>query len=168
MGVISWFRRRTVGGPTVDGPPVEGQEGGGVAVLETGSAADLQTAEESMANVPTPRTGEAETLTGAETANTPEDPDESRPEGHEAGDAAMGMMDNLKGKAEELKEKASELAGKHNQKIDSVVDKASGTIDKATKGKYSDKIAQGAEMTKGAVDDFAEKPENKNPGDSAL
>ncbi|GAA1264278.1 hypothetical protein GCM10009665_62120 [Kitasatospora nipponensis] len=83
---------------------------------------------------------------------------ESRPERPDTGDEAMGLMDNLKGKAEELKEKAGQLAGQHNEKIDDLVDKAGEALDKATKGKYSDKIATGTEKAKGAVDGFAEKP----------
>lgn len=96
---------------------------------------------------------------------------QSRPERPDTGDEAMGLMDNLKGKAEELagelKEKASHLAGQHNEKIDEFVDKAGDALDKATKGKYSEKIATGTEKTKGAVDGFAEKPDAPQPGDSA-
>ncbi|MDH6136097.1 hypothetical protein P3T37_005516 [Kitasatospora sp. MAA4] len=91
---------------------------------------------------------------------------ESRPERPDTGDEAMGVMDNLKGKAEELKEKASHLAGQHVEKIDEVVDKAGEAIDKATKGKYSDKIASGTEKAKGVVDDFAEKPDRPEQGDT--
>ncbi|WP_232246491.1 antitoxin [Kitasatospora mediocidica] len=90
--------------------------------------------------------------------------EESRPERPDTGDEAMGVMDNLKGKAEELKDKASHLAGQHAEKIDEVVDKAGEAIDKATKGKYSDKIATGAEKAKSAVDDFAEKPDRPEQG----
>ncbi|MDH6121737.1 hypothetical protein ABH930_005671 [Kitasatospora sp. GAS204A] len=82
---------------------------------------------------------------------------QSRPERPDTGDDAMGLMDNLKGRAEELKDKASHLAGQHNEKIDELVDKAGDAIDKATKGKYSDKIATGTGKAKGAVDGFAEK-----------
>ncbi|GAB2737504.1 antitoxin [Kitasatospora kifunensis] len=95
---------------------------------------------------------------------------QSRPERPDTGDEAMGLMDNLKGKAEELagdlKEKASHLAGQHNEQIDQFVDKAGEAIDKATKGKYSDKIATGTEKAKGAVDGFADKPAPQE-GDSA-
>ncbi|WP_329568033.1 antitoxin [Kitasatospora sp. NBC_01266] len=82
---------------------------------------------------------------------------QSRPERPDTGDEGMGLMDNLKGRAEELKDKAGQLAGQHSEKIDELVDKAGDAIDKATKGKYSDRIATGAEKAKGAVDGFAEK-----------
>ncbi|MFI9274796.1 antitoxin [Kitasatospora sp. NPDC052896] len=83
---------------------------------------------------------------------------ESRPERPDTGDEAMGLMDEIKGKAEELKKQASHLAGQHHAKIDEMVDKAGDAIDKATKGKYSDKIAHGTEKAKDTVDGFAEKP----------
>lgn len=62
----------------------------------------------------------------------------------------MGMM-------ERLKEKATELAGKHGEQIDHGLDKVGEAIDKATKHKYSDRIGQGAEKAKHAVDDLAAK-----------
>ncbi|MDH6127714.1 antitoxin [Kitasatospora sp. GP82] len=80
---------------------------------------------------------------------------------HEESETAMGLMDNLKGKAEELREKASELAGKHNEKIDEMVEKTGQAVDKATKHKYTDKIEHGTAKAKDAVDGFAAKPKDE-------
>jgi ElaB/YqjD/DUF883 family membrane-anchored ribosome-binding protein len=91
-----------------------------------------------------------------------------RPEQPDTGDEAMGLMDNLKGKAEELaeelKEKAGQLAGQHNEKIDELVDKTGEVVDKATHGRYSEQIASRAEKAKGAVDGFAEKAKQGKEG----
>ncbi|MCX4746510.1 antitoxin [Kitasatospora sp. NBC_01287] len=161
----------TTGGEQQESPPgvpaartaPEAELGGSPAPVDEGGAAD-ESAAATLLDVPailSPDVAEllaaalaaaAQSVEPAEDALPP-----SRPERPDTGDEAMGLMDNLKGKAEELKDRASALAGQHNEKIDDLVDKAGGAIDKATKGKYSDKIATGAEKAKGAVDDFAEK-----------
>lgn len=185
MGVFSWFRRRGTGVET-GARAFEEQGGGAVALLDpedgTGHESVEDAQQQALPGVPAARTA-PDGMTGPEAAlaadgtdaapagAVPEQPvpaeqghQESRPERPDTGDEAMGLMDNLKGKAEELKDKASHLAGQHAEKIDEVVDKAGEAIDKATKGKYSDKITAGAEKAKGAVDDFAEKPEQPGEG----
>lgn len=65
-----------------------------------------------------------------------------------------------------LMKTAKDLAGKHNEKLDGAIDKSVAAVDKATKGKYQDKIADGAEKLKGAVDKVADK-DPKASGDRA-
>ncbi|WP_329580142.1 Rv0909 family putative TA system antitoxin [Kitasatospora sp. NBC_01250] len=168
--------------PEAESDPVESVVASALAVVNAGSA-EVGTAESDetgTAGVPAPPVlapDVAELLAAALAAASQgvepagDAQPQSRPERPDTGDEAMGLMDNLKGKAEELagelKEKASHLAGQHNEKIDEFVDKAGDALDKATKGKYSDKIATGTEKTKDAVDGFAEKPGSPQPADPA-
>jgi len=70
----------------------------------------------------------------------------------------MGFLDKLKGKSG-LKDKAIDLAKQHDNTLDKGIDKASDLADKATKGKYTDKIDNATEKTKGANT----KPQNTPP-----
>ncbi len=64
----------------------------------------------------------------------------------------MGFLDRLKGTANIAKEKAAEAVDQHGPQIKEGIGKAGGYLDKKTKGKYSDKIAQGTQKAGEAVD----------------
>lgn len=57
-----------------------------------------------------------------------------------------------------LAAKAKNLAGQHGDKIDQAIDKGAQAADKATKGKYGDRLTDGAGKLKGAVAGVADKP----------
>jgi hypothetical protein len=57
-----------------------------------------------------------------------------------------------------LADKAKDLAGQHGDKIDQAIDRSVQAADKATKGKYGDRLAGGADKLKGAVAGAADKP----------
>ncbi len=64
----------------------------------------------------------------------------------------MGFLDKLKGTANMAKQKAAETVDQHGPQIKDGIGKAGGYLDKKTKGKYSDKIAQGTQKAGEAMD----------------
>ncbi|WP_424211449.1 antitoxin [Streptomyces sp. BI20] len=63
----------------------------------------------------------------------------------------MGLLDNLKAKLGPAKEKVGDLAQQHEGKIGQGLDKVAQVVDAKTKGKYSDRIASGADKAKDAL-----------------
>lgn len=50
-------------------------------------------------------------------------------------------------------DKAKDLANEHNEQVDQAIDKAAEIIDQKTGGQQTDKIREGAQQAKDAVDD---------------
>ncbi len=67
----------------------------------------------------------------------------------------MGFLDDVKKTAGKVADTANDLADEHGDQAKDALDKAADVVDDKTKGKYSDKIAKGAESAKGAIDKMA-------------
>lgn len=69
----------------------------------------------------------------------------------------MGFMDNLKAKLAPAKDKVGDLAQQHEVRIGEGLDKVAKVVDSKTHGKYSDRIATGADKAKDALGKIAHK-----------
>ena len=78
----------------------------------------------------------------------------------------MSFRDTLKDKFGLAKDKAGDLARQHGDKVQSGIDKAAHVADSTTRGKYSDKISAGADKAKNAAQNFGNKGDSGQTGQS--